>query len=93
MPTPAQIEEQIKLERQAISQGLYKLQKQTRQLEERSYASASIYGVASIDTMLPSVIEEIERTSRRIKEGKNGVNFKEIAQYLSEVEPLAAAAS
>ncbi|OUV34747.1 MAG: T7 RNA polymerase [bacterium TMED88] len=92
MPTPAQIEEQIKLERQAISQGLHKLQKQTRQLEDRNYASASIYGVASIDTMLPSVIEEIERTSRRIKEGKNGVNFKEIAQYLSDVEPLAAAA-
>ena len=91
MPTPAQIDEQIKLERQAIAQGLAKLRKNTRQLEERSYASASIYGIASIDTMLPNVIKEIERTSKRIKEGKNGVNFKEIAQYLSDIEPLAAA--
>jgi DNA-directed RNA polymerase len=91
MPTPAQIDEQIKLERQAIAQGLAKLRKNTRQLEERSYASASIYGIASIDTMLPSVIKEIERTAKRIKEGKNGVNFKEIAQYLSDIEPLAAA--
>jgi hypothetical protein len=65
MPTPAQIDEQIKLERQAIAQGLSKLRKNTRQLEERSYASASIYGIASIDTMLPNVIKEIEEDSIR----------------------------
>ncbi len=92
MPTPAQIEEQVKLERQAIAQGLKKLRDNTRKLEERSYASATIYGVASVDTMLPLVIKEIENSLHRIKEGKNGVAFKEIAQYLAEIEPMAAAA-
>jgi|TARA_R100000081_G_scaffold68090_1_gene35522 DNA-directed RNA polymerase len=92
MATPAQIDEQVKLERQAIAQGLEKLRKDTEQLEQKSYASATIYGVASVDTMLPLVIKEIEDTVHRIKERKNGVHFKEIAQYLSDIEPLAAAA-
>ena len=92
MATPAQIEEQVQLERDAIAQGLRKLRKQTRQLEEKSYASASIYGVASIDTLLPLIVKRIEETTLRIHKGQNGASFKEIAQYLSDVEPLAAAA-
>ena len=92
MPTPAQIDEQIKLERDAISQGLKKLHKNTYDLEAKSYASASVYGVASIDTLLPLVVARIEATNSRIKERHNGVAFKEIAQYLADVEPLAAAA-
>jgi DNA-directed RNA polymerase len=92
MPTPAQIDEQIKLERDAISQGLKKLHKNTYDLEAKSYASASVYGVASIDTLLPLVVARIEQTNNRIKERHNGVAFKEIAQYLAGVEPLAAAA-
>ena len=59
MPTPAQIEAQVQLERDAIASGLSKLRKQNDKLEGQSYASATIYGVASIDTMLPLVIEEI----------------------------------
>ena len=47
MPTPAQIEEQVQLERKAIAQGLKKLRDNTRKLEERSYASATIYGVTN----------------------------------------------
>ena len=45
MPTPAQIDEQIKLERDQIAQGLKRLHKNTRQLEEKSYGSATIYGI------------------------------------------------
>ena len=90
MPTPAQIDEQIQLERDAISQGLKKLHKNTKDLEAKSYASASVYGVASIDTLLPLVVARIEATNSRIKTRHNGVAFKEIAQYLSDVEPLAA---
>ena len=92
MATPAQIEEQVQLERDAIAQGLKKLKQQTRQLEEKSYASASIYGVASIDTLLPQVVKRIEETTLRIHKGQNGASFKEIAQHLADVEPLAAAA-
>ena len=93
MPTPAEIDEQIQLERDAISQGLKKLHKNTRDLEEKGYASASVYGAASIDTLLPLVVARIEQTVEyAIKRGKTGVAFKEIQKYLADVEPLAAAA-
>jgi len=92
MPTPAQIEEQVQLERDQVSQGLKRLRKNTQQLEGKSYASASIYGITSIDTLLPLVVERIQDTTNRIKEGKTGRSFKEIQQYLSDLEPLAAAA-
>ena len=42
MPTPAQIDEQIQLERDQIAQGLKRLHKNTRQLEEKSYGSATV---------------------------------------------------
>ena len=92
MPTPAQIDEQIQLERDAIAQGLKKLHKNTRDLEGKEYASASVYGAASIDTLLPLVVARIEATTSRIKEGKTGAAFAEIQKYLADVEPLAAAA-
>ena len=92
MPTPAQIDEQIQLERDQISQGIKRLRDNTRQLEEKSYASATVYGISSIDTLLPLVVERIKDTTNRIKEGKTGRSFKEIQQYLSDLEPLAAAA-
>jgi len=92
LPTPAQIDEQIQLERDAISQGLKRLHKNTYDLENKSYASATVYGAVSIDTLLPLVVARIEDTTNRIKEGKTGASFKEIQQYLADVEPLAAAA-
>jgi DNA-directed RNA polymerase len=92
LPTPAQIDEQIQLERDAIALGLKKLHKNTRDLEGKQYASATVYGAASIDTLLPLVVARIEATTNRIKEGKTGASFKEIQQYLADVEPLAAAA-
>ena len=92
MPTPAQIDEQIQLERDAIALGLKKLHKNTRDLEGKEYASATVYGAASIDTLLPLVVARIEATTNRIKEGKTGAAFVEIQKYLADVEPLAAAA-
>jgi DNA-directed RNA polymerase len=93
LPTPAQIDEQIQLERDAIALGLKKLHKNTRDLEGKDYASATVYGAASIDTLLPLVVARIEATVEyAIKRGKTGVAFKEIQKYLADVEPLAAAA-
>ena len=93
MPLPHQIDEQVQLERTQISQGLERLRKNTRELEEKDYASASTYGITSIDTLLPLVVEFINDTfQNRINEGHNGKAFKEIHQYLSHVEPLALAA-
>jgi DNA-directed RNA polymerase len=93
MATPAQIEEQVQLEREQIAQGLKRLRDNTKKLEQRSYASATVYGMASIDALLPKLVERIESTVEyAIKRGKNGVAFKEIQKYLADVEPMAAAA-
>jgi len=92
MPTPDQIDEQVKLERQAISQGLKRLSDQTIKLENQSYASASIYGIASIDTLLPLVRDKIDDTKIKIHKGTFGQTFREIHTYLKDVESLAAAA-
>jgi len=92
MPFPHEIEQQVQWERDAIAQGLKELRRNTKNLEEKTYASATIYGVASIDTLLPLVKAEIEATNSRIHNGQNGAVYKEIATYLKELEPLAAAA-
>ena len=92
MPTPAQIDEQINHERDAIAQGLKRLRDNTKNLEEKSYASASIYGISTIDALLPLVVNRIKETNTRIHEGHTGVSFREIKKYLADIEPLAAAA-
>ena len=92
MPTPAQIDEQIALEREQIKQGLKELRENTYKLEEKSYASASIYGVLSIDQLLPNLVARIQETHLRIRQGNAGVAFAEIIQYLADLEPEAAAA-
>jgi DNA-directed RNA polymerase len=92
MATPAEIDEQVQLERDQIAQGLKKLHKNTQDLEQKSYASASVYGIASIDTLLPLVVKRIEETNARLKKGNAGRAFKEIQHYIADLEPLAAAA-
>ena len=86
------IDEQVQLERTQVNQGLKSLTDNTIKLENKSYASASVYGIASIDSLLPALVKRIEDTNNRINEGKTGVAFKDIHRYLSKLEPLAAAA-
>jgi len=86
------IEKQVNLERDQVRQGLKRLRDQSIKLEDKSYASATVYGIASIDTLLPTLVHRIEQTVLRIHEGHNGVAFRDINEYLSKLEPLAAAA-
>ena len=94
MPThsQSQIHEQVELERDQIRQGLKRLKDNTIKLEDQSYASATIYGIASIDTLLPLLVKRIDDTNERIHSRHNGVAFRHIHQFLSNLEPLAAAA-
>ena len=55
MATPFQIEQQVQLEREAISQGLKRLRSNIKDLEDKDYASATIYGVSSIEALIPLV--------------------------------------
>ena len=91
MPTPAQIDEQIQFERDAIRLGLERLRKNTKDLESKSYASASVYGCSSIATLLPLVTKRIEETKKRIREGYIGKAFKDIHEFLDPISSGAAA--
>ena len=91
MATPAQIDEQVALEREQIRQGLQRLRDNTRKLQEQSYASATVYGAASIDALLPELVKYItETTEYRLKRG-SGHQFDVIKNYVSRLEPLASA--
>lgn len=91
MVTEAQVQEQVDFERECIRLGLEKLHKQTYQVESKDYASASVYGCASIATLIPLVVDKIEKTTDRIYQRTTGQHLKEIHKYLKDVEPLAAA--
>ena len=92
MPTLDLYNEQHQLERDQIAQGLKRLRDNTMKLENKSYASATIYGITSIDALMPKLIERIKDTTNRIKKGHTGRSFKEIQKYLADLEPEVAAA-
>ena len=87
MPTPAQIEEQFQLETYQKTEGIKRLASNRKKLEEKNYASATIYGIACLEELIPLTTKTIKDTrTLRIKRGKAGVAFKEINQYLSDLE-------
>ena len=91
MATPTQISNQFTLEKEAISCGRQRLQESIQRLEEKSYASASVYGTASISAALPLVIKEIDSSVSKLKKGAAGQHYQPVAKHLSELESLAIA--
>mgnify|MGYP001493983907 CR=1 FL=1 len=91
MPTPDQISKQVEFERDQIRKGIERLRDNTSNLEDRSYASATVYGITSMDVLIPLMIKRMKDTANRIKEGATGKSFREIKVYLADLEPLAAA--
>ena len=87
----ADIGAQIKLEREQIKRGLENLHSNTSKLEDKSYASASVYGVASIQELVPLVVRQVNETRHRIYERKTGQAFKEIHQFLKPLDTESAA--
>ena len=90
-PTTQQLDEQVELERTAISHGLKRLQDQTIKLEDQSYGSATIYGVSSIQSLLPRVVKKIDDTNLKIHKGTFGYTFREIHYYLKDIDSKSAA--
>ena len=91
MPTPAQIQTQVKLEESQISQGAERLRSNTTDLESKEYASASIYGCSFIREILPEFIEAIDTNRNVLRQRKNGYLFREQSQYISKLSSEAAA--
>ena len=91
MATPSEINKQFQLEQEAISCGKEKLHASLKKLEEKSYASASVYGTASISSALPAVIKSIEDQFHKLRKGQAGQYYKPVAEHLDDLEPLAIA--
>jgi len=92
MATPSQIQRQVQLEQEAISCGRQRMYEAVQKLEEKSYASASVYGTASISAALPLVIKELEESFKKIsKKGRAGQYYQPVIEYLLPIEPLAIA--
>ena len=91
METHTNLHRQFLLEQEAISCGRQRLHDSMKKLEEKSYASASVYGVSSIKEALPYLITKVEDTKFKLKTGQAGKFYKDIALYLDELEPLAIA--
>ena len=91
MATPSQIKQQCLLEEEAISCGKTRLHESMKSLEAKSYASASVYGTASIAEALPIVIEQLEITRSSIKKGQAGQYYQPVAEHLDKLETLAIA--
>ena len=85
------VQEQIDQERLQVYKGHANLEQNTYKAERNAYASSSIYGVTCIQELLPAVVAAIEGMHSRIHERKNGRYFKEIHEYLGDIEPLIAA--
>ena len=85
------INKQLELEREQISHGAKALKDLTAKAENKAYASSSVYGVSSIQELLPRVEAAIEDKHNRLHEGKAGVAIAEIKEYIAPIEPLVAA--
>ena len=60
MLTEQQIQDQQNYERKQIQGGLHKLRANTTKLEEKTYASATVYGSACVSSILPDLIAFID---------------------------------
>ena len=85
MPTPADIKRQVDLETKSVQLGIQKLHRQTKKLEEQTYASASIYGSGAVDELMPHIVRHLEATELRLRRGKNGKAYKEISMFLDYI--------
>ena len=61
MPTTADLEMQERFERKQIKGGLERFRSNTKKLLDKDYASATVFGSASIETLLPYLVNYIDK--------------------------------
>ena len=92
MITDQQIEEQKSFERRQIQGGLDKIRKQTKDLEEKAYASATEYGRASIDSLLPKLAKAIQAKVEKNMLTATGYQKSLYTNYITKLDSESAAA-
>ena len=93
MPLLVEIEQQETLERNQIRGGLEKLRKDTLNLEEKDYASATVYGSASIATLLPTFVKYLKekKEERKLTAVKGAGHLIALLPYLFALDTEAQA--
>ena len=61
MPTSLDLERQVNFERKQIKGGLERFQNNTKKLLDKDYASATVFGSSSIETLLPYLVKYIDQ--------------------------------
>ena len=67
MPTTADLEMQERFERKQIKGGLERFRSDTKKLIDKDYASATVFGSSSIETLLPYLVKYIEQKKEERK--------------------------
>ena len=94
MPTTADLEKQERFERRQIKGGLERIQHNTKKLLEKDYASATVFGSASIETLLPYLIEFIDekkKARKKVSVGGAG-HLIQLLPYIFDIDTESQAA-
>ena len=82
MLTEKQIDDQQEFERKQISGGLHKLMTNTKKLEDKNYASATVYGSSCMKSILPDLIAYIDKKKKKYNQRGNDVSKAIIHKYV-----------
>ena len=91
MLTQEQIDKQEAFERKQIRGGIDKLHSNTTKLEEKTYASATVYGSSCMNSILPDLIAYIDEKKKKYSRfaGKDAVVIhNHIVPFDSEIQAL-----
>ena len=91
MLTQEQIDKQEAFERKQIRGGIDKLHSNTTKLEEKTYASATVYGSSCMNSILPTLIAYIDEKKKKYSRfaGKDAVVVhNHIVPFDSEIQAL-----
>ena len=94
MPTTADLEKQERFERRQIKGGLERIQHNTKKLLEKDYASATVFGSASIETLLPYLVEFIDakkKLRKKVSVGGAG-HLMQLLPYIFDIDTESQAA-
>jgi len=88
------LERQASFERKQIKGGLEKIRSDTKKLLDKDYGSATVFGSASIETLLPYLIKYIdEKKKKRLEVAKGGAgHLIELLPYIMAVDTESQAA-
>ena len=88
------LERQASFERKQIKGGLEKIRSDTKKLLDKDYGSATVFGSASIETLLPYLIKYIdEKKRKRLEVAKGGAgHVMELLPFIMAIDTESQAA-